>query len=534
MLNTVRARRGMVTSPHHLASEVGLRVLREGGNAIEATVAMAAALAVVYPHMTSIGGDGFWLIAEPDNDKIHAIDGCGAAAGQATLELYAKHGLKAVPWRGPLAANTVAGTISGWGEALALSGQLGGRLPLSRVVEDAVWHAENGFAVTASQAELTAQKIDEKADELKDAPNFATTFLVDGRAPLEGSVMKLAALGRTLRRIGEAGTEDFYRGALARDIAADLAAVGAPVAAADLAVHRAQRVEPLSVGIKGAQLYNFPPPTQGLASLMILALFDRLGVTKPESFAHIHGLIEATKQAFLVRDRIIGDPRRMTERPQDYLDTATLDRLGARIDRNHALAWPQPAETGDTVWLGAIDGQGIAASFIQSIYFEYGSGCVLPNVGFVWQNRGASFQLTGAGPRLLTLGAKPFHTLNPALARFHDGRTMVYGTMGGEGQPQTQSAVFSRYAMFGQPLQAAITAPRWLLGKTWGQDSVTLKLESRFDPKLVKALRRAGHDVEMLSAFTSTMGHAGAIVRHPDGVLEGATDPRSDGAALGY
>jgi gamma-glutamyltranspeptidase/glutathione hydrolase len=529
MLNTPRARRGMVTAPHHLASEAGLRVLREGGNAIEATVAMAATLAVVYPHMTSIGGDGFWLIAAPGKAP-HAIDACGAAAAAATPQLYRSRGLAAVPWRGPLAANTVAGTISGWGAALTRSERLGGKLPLSRLVEDAVWHAQKGFAVTASQVELTATKL----AELQDAPNFASTFLIDGRVPREGEIMKLDALGRTLKRIGKKGSDSFYSAKLARTIAANLAAMGSPVDAADLERHKAGAPKPLSVGIGGATLYNFPPPTQGLASLMILALFDRLGVTEAESFAHVHGLIEATKQAFIVRDRIVGDPNAMTEEPGKYLAPQMLDELARRIDPSRALPWPAPVDKGDTVWMGAIDAKGIAASFIQSIYFEFGSGCVLPDLGFVWQNRGSSFLLEGTGPRVLAPGRKPFHTLNPAMARLADGRTMVYGTMGGEGQPQTQSALFTRYAMLGQPLQAAITAPRWLLGKTWGQESVTLKLESRFDPALVEALRAAGHDVEMLPAFTSTMGHAGAIVRHPDGVLEGATDPRSDGAAMGF
>ncbi len=519
----------MVTSPHHLASEAGLRVLREGGNAIEATVAMAAALAVVYPHMTSIGGDGFWLVAAPGKPP-RAIDACGAAASAATPELYSKAGLAAIPWRGPLAANTVAGTISGWGKALEASAKLGGKLPLSRLVEDAVWHAENGFAVTGSQAELTASKL----PELADAPSFAGTFLIDGRLPREGEVMKLAALGGTLRKIGSAGTDDFYRGALARTIAANLAAVGSPVSADDLANHRAGAPNALSVGVRGATLYNFPPPTQGLASLMILALFDRLGVKKAEEFDHIHGLIEATKQSFIVRDRTVGDPAAMSEDPRAFLEKAKLDALVKRIDRKRALDWPAPADKGDTVWLGAIDGNGVAASFIQSIYFEFGSGCVLPDLGVVWQNRGSSFLLEGTGPRVLVPGRKPFHTLNPAMARFKDGRTMIYGTMGGEGQPQTQSALFSRYGMFGQPLQASITAPRWLLGKTWGQESVTLKLESRFEPALVAALKAAGHDVELLPAFTSTMGHAGAVVRHTDGVIEGATDPRSDGAAMGF
>jgi oxamate amidohydrolase len=519
----------MVTAPHHLASEAGLRVLREGGTAIEAAIAMAATLPVVYPHMTSIGGDGFWLVSVPGKDVV-AIDACGAAAASATPALYKSAGHASIPWRGPLAANTVAGTISGWGEALRLNAEFGGKIPLSRLVEDAGWHAENGFAVTKSQAELTAAK----RDELHDVPGFADQFLVAGDAPREGQLMKLPALARTLYRLGTHGTEDFYRGAIARDLAADLARVGAPVTAADLARHEAQRRQPLTVKVRCGQLYNFPPPTQGLASLIILALFDRLNVKRTDDFKYLHGIIEATKQAFLVRDRIIGDPASMTENPADYLQTPRLDALAGNIDRTTALAWPAPIDKGDTIWLGAIDANGIAVSFIQSIYFEYGSGCVLPQTGIVWQNRGASFFLDRPGPRQLAAGRKPFHTLNPALARLADGRVMVYGTMGGEGQPQTQSAIFSRYAMLGVPLQDAITRPRWLLGKMWGEETTSLKLEGRFDPKLIKRLAKAGHHVEILSDFSTSMGHAGAVVRHAEGIFEGATDPRSDGAAMGY
>jgi gamma-glutamyltranspeptidase/glutathione hydrolase len=529
MLNTPRVRRGMVTSPHHLASQAGLGVLLEGGTAIEAAVATAATLAAVYPHMTGVGGDGFWLIAAPGSDPV-AIEACGPAAAAATPELYAAQGLGAVPWRGPLAANTVAGTVGGWEVALRLSADLGGRLPLRRLLEDAIWFAEQGFPVTASQAEATGEKLGELADQA----HFASTYLADGRVPAEGALMKLPALARTLRRLGRAGCDDLYRGAIAKDVAADLERIGSPVSASDLARYRARRTKPLRVGLKGARLFNLPPPTQGLASLMILALFERLGVGEAEGFDHVHGLVEATKQAFMVRDRIIGDPGSMPAKPQAYLEPAALDRLARRIDRRRALAWPSAEAGGDTVWLGAIDGKGLAVSFIQSIYFEFGSGIVLPETGILWQNRGASFVLGGRGPRALAPRAKPFHTLNPALARFADGRTMVYGTMGGEGQPQTQAAVFSRYAMFGQGLQAAVTGPRWLLGKTWGQDSVTLKLESRFDPTLVAALRSAGHEVELLGPFTSVMGHAGALVRNADGLIEGAADPRSDGAAIGY
>jgi gamma-glutamyltranspeptidase len=296
---------------------------------------------------------------------------------------------------------------------------------------------------------------------------------------------------------------------------------------------RAREVAPLSVGVTGAELFNLPPPTQGLASLMILALFDRLGVRQADGFDHVHGLVEATKQAFLVRDRIIGDPASLPDEPARWLDAATLDRLAGRIDPARALAWPAPVNDGDTVWLGAIDQAGRAASMIQSLFFEFGSGLVLPDTGILWQNRGSAFSLDGDGPRALAPGRKPFHTLNPALARFADGRVMVYGTMGGEGQPQTQAALFSRYALFGADLQDAISAPRWLLGRTWGEDSVSLKLESRFDAALVARLRAAGHAVELVEPMTSLMGHAGAVVRHVDGKFEGASDPRSDGAACG-
>ncbi|MBY0381546.1 MAG: gamma-glutamyltransferase family protein [Xanthobacteraceae bacterium] len=529
MLNTPRSRRGMVTSPHHLASGAGLRVLREGGNAIEAMLAMAATLAVVYPHMNSIGGDSFWLVSV-DGKKPVAIDACGGAAQAATRDFYRSKGLTEIPQRGPLAANTVAGTLSGWAEAYAMSREIGGKLPLSRLIEDAVWFAENGFAVTKSQEELTASKF----AELKESPGFIETFLIDGKLPQEGQLLKFQALAQTLKLIGERGPLDFYNGKLAEQITADLARCGSPVAIADLKAHKAQRREPLTVKVDGADLYNFPPPTQGLASLMILAIFERLKVGDAGGFEYLHGIVESTKQAFLVRDAIVGDPAHMTERCEDYLSAAKLDELAARIDRKRALPWPVPTNPGDTVWSGAIDSNGVTVSFIQSVYFEFGSGCVLPDSGLVWQNRGASFVLEGNGPRAILPGRKPFHTLNPAMAMFDDGRRMTYGTMGGEGQPQTQSAIFSRYAMYGMGLQEAVTAPRWLLGKTWGDASVTLKLESRFDPALIEKMRAAGHDVEVLEPFTSTMGHGGAVVMHPGSMFEGATDPRSDGAAMGF
>ncbi len=256
--------------------------------------------------------------------------------------------------------------------------------------------------------------------------------------------------------------------------------------------------------------------------------------TAGEGFAHLHGLIEATKQAFLVRDKIVTDPAYMAAGVEGYLTGPALDSRARRIDPGRAQPWPAPPGAGDTVWLGAIDREGRAVSYIQSIYWECGSGVVLPETGILWQNRGCSFGIAPGAPHSIVPGRKPFHTLNPALARFHDGRVMAYGTMGGEGQPQTQAAIYSRYAGFGAGLQEAVTAPRWLLGRTWGSETATLKIESRFGPALIGGLAEAGHKVETVGPFSSLMGHAGALVHHPTGLIEGASDPRSDGRAVGF
>ncbi len=525
-LSTVSGRKGIVTAPHWLAAEAGLSVLHDGGNAVEATVAVAACLAVVYPHMTGIGGDGFWVIHEPDG-AVHGIHGCGGAAGAVSLDLYA--GLKAVPFRGPLAANTVAGTISGWVAALETAG---GTLPLERLLRDAIAHAEAGVAVTAGQAAIA----EAKGAELRVQPGaYAATFEPEGRPLREDDVLRQPVLAQTLRRLCDEGLASFYTGALAADIAADLAALGSPVAGADLAAHVATRPAPLTARLRDARLWNSAPPTQGFASLLILALFDRLEAGAADGFEHVHGLVEATKQAFLLRDRHVGDPAFTGFDFQGLLDdAAALDALAAKIDPAQALPWPQPPQWGDTCWFGVGDAEGRVVSAIQSTYFEFGSGLVLPKTGITWQNRGSSFRLAESGWNALKPYRKPFHTLNPALAKFDDGRVMAYGTMGGEGQPQTQAALFSRYARFGSDLQDAISGPRWLLGRTWGDQSTTLKLEDGFAPELYAALEAAGHAVERVGPLTATMGHAGAIVRHPDGRLDGATDPRSDGGVAAW
>jgi gamma-glutamyltranspeptidase/glutathione hydrolase len=529
MLKSTYATNGMVVAPHHLAAEAGLDVLRDGGNAIEAMVAAAAAIAVVYPFMNSIGGDGFWIIAPPGGDPV-AIDACGAAAQAATADFYRDHGHEAIPARGPLAALTAAGTISGWQAALEVSAGRGGKLPLARLLADAIGYARDGVAVTEGQRRNT----EEKLAEMDGVPGFADTYLHDGEVPQAGDLFCQPQLAATLERLTEAGLDDFYRGDIAAAIADDLAAFGSPLTRSDLENHASSVKQPLSLKIGAGTLYNMPPPTQGLASLLILGAFDRLACTQADGFDFVHLLVEATKQAFGVRDAHITDPAYMDTEPATFLQDSVVGSLAAAVDPAAARQWQRGGGQGDTVWLGAIDRDGMAVSFIQSIYWEFGSGVVLPQSGITWQNRGASFSLAAGARNELMPGRKPFHTLNPALARLADGRVMSYGTMGGEGQPQTQAAVFSRHVRFGQSLQAAITAPRWLLGRTWGDDSSNLKIESRFGDDVIDALRAAGHDLVVVEPFSDLMGHAGALARGADGVIEGGADPRSDGRAAGF
>jgi gamma-glutamyltranspeptidase/glutathione hydrolase len=298
--------------------------------------------------------------------------------------------------------------------------------------------------------------------------------------------------------------------------------------------YHASIADPLSVKLKAGTIYNTPPPTQGLASLIILALYDRLNIREAEGFEFAHGLVEATKRAFRVRDRVVTDPVRVPQPPAEFLEQNFLDAEVLKIDRRRAAKWPAPHGEGDTIWMGAADSSGLAVSYIQSLYWEFGSGCVLPKTGVLMQNRGSSFSLDPKALNALVPGRLPFHTLNPAIAVLNDGRVMAYGAMGGDGQPQTQAMIFARHVLHGQPLDKAIDAPRWLLGRTWGSTMTNLRMESRFDGHLIDRLMSAGHDVDVLSdAYSDTMGHAGAVMIHPNGMLEGAHDPRADGGAAG-
>ncbi len=527
MLHTPMATRGMVSAPHHLAAQAGISVLRDGGNAIEAAIATASTLGVVYPHLSGLGGDGFWLIDEPGRTTI-SIDACGAAAQAAKAEDYRARGLTAVPLNGPLSACTVPGVVSGWQAALEISTRWGGQLPLSRLFEEAIHYARKGFAATESQVSSTALRI----DTLMTRRDFTDLFLTGGKIPRVGQMVTLPGIATLLEQLAANGLDDFYRGTVGHHLGAELHKLDSPLRSSDLARHRSVRRRPLSVTTNEATVYNLPPPSQGLAALMILGLFNRLDVAEADGFAHIHGLVEAAKQAFIVRNAHVTDPAYMTIHSTTYLSEPLLDRLAETIAPRRALPWRRDSLEGNSVWFGVVDREGHSVSCVQSLGEAFGSGVAVGDFGLLWHNRGSSFSLDENGQNLLAAGRKPFHTLCPALARFRDGRTMVFGSTGGDAQPQIQAILFTRYARFRQALQQAITAPRWcLLG---GQGQAEVYLEDRFPEDLRAALREAGHHVSVGEAFDSMMGFAGAIVRHPDSWLEGAADPRSDGSVTAF
>src|SRR5580700_5332864 len=349
-LHSAGHRRGVVCAPHAAAVEAGRAILAEGGNAVEAMVAMAATIVAVYPHMTHIGGDGFWLIREP-RGNVRAIMAAGFAGARATVQAYREQGHDEIPPRGPLAALTVPGAIGGWMLALEAARAHRGKLPLDVLLASAIRCAREGYTVTRSQARLTAEQL----TGLRDVPGFAPTFLIDDKPPAVGAKLTQAALAATLDQLVNAGLEDFYRGDVGRELAADLERIGSPVTRPDLEKYRATLVAPLSAALQGGTIYNTPPPTQGLASLIILALFDRLRVSEAESFDHLHGLVEATKRAFRLRDRFIGDPDRTGEAGERFLAPAFLDGEARKIDRRKAAPWPSPWKEGDTIWMGAAD-----------------------------------------------------------------------------------------------------------------------------------------------------------------------------------
>jgi len=523
----------MVASPHRLASEAGLAALAAGGTAVDAAVATAATIAVVYPHMTGVGGDSFWLVHDSRRGAVVGLNAAGRSASAARLSDYRARFGSAIPVRGGAAALTVPGVVSGWWAAHEYSrARLGSSLAWTSLLERAIVHAREGFVPSPGQRRVTAAASDLFGAA---APEEVRKRLWPVYHPdrLNTERFVQADLGRTLATIAEGGADEFYRGALGRRIAAAAEALGSPLRAEDFAAHRAEWVEPLWVPYRGGEAVSFPPPTQGFAALAILALLDGFDVAGLDETEYVHVLIEATKLAFEDRDRYLTDPTVVSVPVERCLDLARLARRRTRISGRAATPEGAGRVAGDdTIAIVATDAAGNAVALIQSLYHEFGSGVVAGDTGVLLQNRGAFFALDPAHPNALAPRKQTAHTLIPSMYLVGGRPRLVYGTMGGEGQPQTQAALVTRIVDRGLGPQAAVEAPRWLWGRTWGAASRDLKIEARFGADVVDGLRARGHEVRVVEEWSDLMGHAQVIAIGADGV-RGGSDPRADGAALG-
>jgi len=528
----------MVATPHGLASSTGVDILRDGGSAVDAAIGINAVLAVAYPHMAGLGGDGFWLVAPPTGG-VRGINASGPAAEGADRAFYSEY--DDIPERGAAAALTVPGAVDGWRLAHAEYGAL----PWERLFRDAIGLAADGVPVTANLARWTRRDW----TVLSDDGDARETFGIDGAPPDAGARLHQPALAASLSTLADAGARDgFYEGALAASFCGALGDAS-PLTPADFASYRAEWVEPLSVSYRGYTAYGLPPNTQGVAALQLLGLLDGFNVSEwgDGTGAYYHNVTEATKLAFADRDAWVTDPETLAIPTDDLLDAEYLRERRASISTTAASPTaikpgiqPEAHDTGngtpggDTCYFAVVDESGLAVSAIQSVYFDFGAGVVAGDTGIVPQNRGAYFSLDPASVNALEPGTRPFHTLIPAMMCEDGDPWLLYGTMGGEGQPQTQAALVTRLVDYGYDVQQAIEAPRWLYGRTWGSESRSLSLEKRVPDGVVSGLEDRGHTVTVVRGYDETMGHAQAIRLHEDGSLSGGADPRGDGSAIGY
>lgn len=418
---------------------------------------------------------------------------------------------------------------------------MGSSLPWSSLLEQAIQYAKEGFPVTPSQQYWTEVNLDESDTEfraLQRFEEFSRVFLNKRRPYKAGEIMKQEDLGNTLAIIAENGADYFYNSELTEKIVKDLQKHGGLLTVDDFKQHTSDWVEPISVPYREYTAYNLPPNTQGIASLSILNILNHIDVKqiKEGSSTYYHVLVETIKHAFIDRDQYLTDPAFVNIPIKELLSYEHGLSIAEKIKDNESAKQLQLLDAkGDTVWLGIVDEEGNAVSFIQSVYHEFGSGFIPKGTGIVLQNRGSFFSLTKNHINALAPRKRTFHTLNPAML-LKDGKpALVYGTMGGEGQPQTQAALVTRIIDYGMSVQEAIEAPRWLFGRTWGASSNSLKVENRVSEKVRMELESMGHELEVLDAFSDTMGHAGAIfIEHKTNVKYGGADPRGDGMAIGY
>ena len=525
----------MVACPHALASEAGVEILKAGGSAVDAAVAASAVLSVVYPHMTSVGGDAFWLIYRASDRAMRFLNAAGRAAASADIAWFQARGLAEIPLKGILPATiTVPGAVDGWCRAHADHG----RLPLGRDLAAAIEYARDGFPVTRRMAHWTAMA----ADDLAANPEAARLYLPDGRPLRPGQRLRNPDLARTLERIAASGRAGFYAGETAAEMARYSRSHGGFFDERDFTAQRAEWGEPLHATYRGVTIYETPPPSQGLSVLQMLGLVEPWDLGRLEYLGpdHVHLLVQAKMIAYHDRDRFIADPAFVDVPVERLLSRAHLDERRRLIDPARALGWDRVPSwgslAGDTVYVAAVDAEGNAASLIQSVYGVYGAAVVAGRTGVVLQSRGAYFSLDAEHPNRLEPGKRPLHTLIASLAFKGDRLWQVLGCMGADGQPQIHLQAYTAMIDWGLDIQEALDAPRWLSGRFGlGEPRDLLNMEGRFPEATLSELERRGHVINRWAPWNESAGHANGItIDAGTGTLAGGADPRSDGAAIGY
>ncbi len=508
--STVHGTAGAVACEHPRAALAGIRALDAGGTAADACVAMAAAMAVLSPMMTGPGGDAFLLFFEAATGRVRALEGAGRAGRGATVEAMRARGHDDMPARGGETI-TVPGAVALWADAAAELGRLG----LPALLEPARGIAEGGYPVAA----VTARMWEEESLLLRRDEAAAAAFLPRGQAPREGELVRLPDLARTFETLADQGPRAFYEGEIAERIVAATRAAGGFLELADMAAHRSTWVEPISAPYRGLDVHELPPPTTGVAALMILRTLagEDLGALPAVSAERIHLEVEAKKHAFAALHEHVGDP--------DFVAVPVAELLAGATGTGEARA-PAGRGAGDTTYVCAVDREGNGCSLINSLYKSFGSGVVVPGTGVCLHNRGFGFSLDPASPTVLEPGKRPLHTIIPALVTRGGGLWAVYGNMGGFMQPQGHAQVLVNLHDHGMAPQEAVDHPRHF------HDRGVLLVEGRLPEREVAKLRRWGHDVEVGPPYAQLTGGAQVVRVHEDGIRAAGSDPRKDGCAL--
>ncbi|UVA80600.1 gamma-glutamyltransferase family protein [Pandoraea commovens] len=526
--------RNIVSTSHPLAAQAGLRILWQGGNAVDAAIAAAACMTIVEPVSNGLGGDCFALVW--DGKQVHGLNASGTAPGAWNVDYFRKkygeeHGIAKQPIRG-VDSVSIPGVIAGW-EALHAKF---GKLPFADLMAPAIEIAERGHAV----ANIVARKWAAAVPELKNQPGYAQTFMPNGRAPTTSEMMRMPGHARTLRLLAKEGPRAYYEGEIAERIAAWSAEHGGVMTTDDLRNYRADWVKPIEKDYRGYTVHEIPPNGQGIAALIALGILDKFDVSSlaVDRVHSQHLQIEAMKLAFADLYKYVADPRSMEVTPEQMLDDAYLTERAKLIDPDKATHFDfGMPKSGGTIYLTAADEQGMMVSFIQSNYMGFGSGVVVPDYGIALQNRGCGFSMDPKSANVVEGGKRPFHTIIPAfLTQKVNGQheaVMSFGVMGGDMQPQGHLQSVVRMLDYGQQPQAACDAPRWKVNRDF-----TVDIESTMDRETVAGLVALGHKLKSIDDPYMDFGSGQYIWRldrnDPERGYVAASDSRRDGLAAGY